>query len=138
MEKLRPFLGTVGEDGAGIELTVALSVETKYRQVKRQPTGRGVWSLRELARENVLRNFYLERIRYRILPAVDRVRHHHSKAGVVVGIRNRQNLPRWCRSSAGRPFHITLHLLTPPTEGRRVPERIRNPMASPRYGPFST
>ena len=52
------YLEPVGEDGVGIEFTVVLPAETEYHQVKRQRTGRGVWSLRELARESVLRNFY--------------------------------------------------------------------------------
>ena len=52
------YLEPVGEDGVGIEFTVVLPAEIEYHQVKRQRTGRGVWSLRELAQESVLRNFY--------------------------------------------------------------------------------
>ena len=51
-------LEPVGDDGQGVEFTVTAPTGTEYHQVKRQRTGRGVWSLPELAKEGVLGHFY--------------------------------------------------------------------------------
>ena len=51
-------LEPVGDDGEGVEFTVTRAARTEYHQVKRQRTGRGVWSLRALQAEGVLGNFY--------------------------------------------------------------------------------
>ncbi|MXZ91320.1 MAG: ATP-binding protein [Chloroflexi bacterium] len=51
-------LEPVGEDGQGVEFVVAGPAATEYHQVKRQRTGRGVWSLSALQAEGVLGNFY--------------------------------------------------------------------------------
>ena len=51
-------LEPVGDDGQGVEFTVAGPAAIEYHQVKRQRTGRGVWALSELAREGVLGHFY--------------------------------------------------------------------------------
>ena len=51
-------LEPVGDDGQGVEFTVAAPTGTEYHQVKRQRTGRGVWSLVALQGEGVLGNFY--------------------------------------------------------------------------------
>ena len=51
-------LEPVGDDGQGVEFTVTRPVGAEYHQVKRQRTGRGVWSLAALQAEGVLGNFY--------------------------------------------------------------------------------
>ena len=53
----RISLEPVGEEGEGVEFTVALPTETEYHQVKRQRTGHGVWSLSALQAEGVLGHF---------------------------------------------------------------------------------
>ena len=53
----RISLEPVGEEGEGVEFTVALQTETEYHQVKRQRTGHGVWSLSALQAEGVLGHF---------------------------------------------------------------------------------
>ena len=47
-----------GKEGEGIEFTVATSSGPEFHQVKRQLTGRGVWSLTELSSRGVLTHFY--------------------------------------------------------------------------------
>ena len=47
-----------GDEGAGIEFTVRRSFGNEYHQVKRQLTGKGVWSLSELDSRGVLSNFF--------------------------------------------------------------------------------
>ena len=47
-----------GEEGEGIEFTIDGPSGTEYHQAKRQHTGRGVWSLAELAKEGVLARFH--------------------------------------------------------------------------------
>ena len=51
-------LEPAGDDGAGIEFTVRGSFGNEYHQVKRQLTGKGVWSLSELDSRGVLSNFF--------------------------------------------------------------------------------
>ena len=51
-------LEPVGDDGQGVEFTVAVPTGTEHHQVKRQRAGRGVWPLAELAKEGVLAHFY--------------------------------------------------------------------------------
>ena len=51
-------LEPVGDEGDGVEFTVALAAGTEYHQVKRQRTGRGYWSLATLQGEGVLGHFY--------------------------------------------------------------------------------
>ena len=50
--------GPPGIEGEGIEFTLKTSSGTEYHQVKRQLTGRGVWSLAELNARGVLGQFY--------------------------------------------------------------------------------
>ncbi len=50
-------LEPVGDDGQGAEFTVTGPAAIKYHQVKRQRTGRGVWSLTALQSEGVLGSF---------------------------------------------------------------------------------
>ena len=52
------YLEPPGDEGEGIEFSVASPSGTEYHQVKRQLTGRGVWSLSELNRRGVLDHFY--------------------------------------------------------------------------------
>ena len=47
-----------GIEGEGIEFTLKTSSGVEYHQVKRQLTGRGVWSLRELHARGVLDQFH--------------------------------------------------------------------------------
>ena len=47
-----------GSEGEGIEFTVNTPSGVEYHQVKRQLTGRGVWSLHELNSRGVLGHFY--------------------------------------------------------------------------------
>ena len=47
-----------GEEGEGIEFTIDGPSGTEYHQAKRQRTGRGVWTLAELAKEGVLTHFH--------------------------------------------------------------------------------
>ena len=47
-----------GEEGEGIEFTIDGPSGIEYHQVKRQRTGRGVWTLADLAKEGVLTHFY--------------------------------------------------------------------------------
>ena len=51
-------LEPVGDDGQGVEFTVTGPAAIEYHQVKRQRTGRGYWSLKELQTEGVLGHFY--------------------------------------------------------------------------------
>ena len=51
-------LEPAGDEGKGIEFTVYISSRPEYHQVKRQLTGKGVWSLSELDSRGVLSNFY--------------------------------------------------------------------------------
>ena len=51
-------LEPAGDAGKGIEFTVYGSFGTEHHQVKRQLTGKGVWSLGELDSRRVLSNFY--------------------------------------------------------------------------------
>ena len=51
-------LEPVGDDGQGVEFTVTRPAAIEYHQVKRQRTGRGYWSLKELQTEGVLGHFY--------------------------------------------------------------------------------
>ena len=51
-------LEPAGDEGKGIEFTVRISSGTEYHQVKRQLTGKGVWSLSELDTRGVLSHFY--------------------------------------------------------------------------------
>lgn len=51
-------LEPVGDDGQGVEFTVTAPTDTEYHQVKRQRTGRGYWSLRELQAEGILGHFH--------------------------------------------------------------------------------
>ena len=52
------YLERPDEKGEGIEFSVRTDTGTEYHQVKRQLTGRGVWSLKQLASSGVLANFY--------------------------------------------------------------------------------
>ena len=52
------YLEPPGSEGEGIEFSVTTPSGTEYHQVKRQLTGRGVWSLSELNRRGVLAHFY--------------------------------------------------------------------------------
>ena len=51
-------LEPAGDEGKGIEFTVYSSSRPEHHQVKRQLTGKGVWSLSELDSRGVLSNFY--------------------------------------------------------------------------------
>ena len=51
-------LEPAGDEGTGIEFAVRGSFGNEYHQVKRQLAGKGVWSLRELAKRGVLSNFF--------------------------------------------------------------------------------
>ena len=51
-------LEPLGEEGEGIEFTIDGPSGTEYHQAKRQRTGRGVWTLTELAKEGVLTHFH--------------------------------------------------------------------------------
>ena len=51
-------LEPAGDEGKGIEFTVYSSSMPEHHQVKRQLTGKGVWSLSELDSRGVLSNFY--------------------------------------------------------------------------------
>ena len=51
-------LEPAGDEGKGIEFTVYSSSRSEHHQVKRQLTGKGVWSLSELDSRGVLSNFY--------------------------------------------------------------------------------
>ena len=51
-------LEPAGDEGKGIEFTVSSSSRPEHHQVKRQLTGKGVWSLSELDSRGVLSNFY--------------------------------------------------------------------------------
>ena len=52
------YLEPPGDEGEGIEFSVNIPTGTEYHQVKRQLTGRGVWSLRQLNSKSVLGHFY--------------------------------------------------------------------------------
>ena len=52
------WLEPAGEEGEGVEFAITASDGTEYHQVKRQLTGKGVWSLSELSRRGVLSHFY--------------------------------------------------------------------------------
>ena len=52
------YLEPPGEQGEGIEFAVRTGSGTEYHQAKRQLTGRGVWTLNQLASSGVLGNFY--------------------------------------------------------------------------------
>lgn len=56
-EALSIHLEPPGEEGAGIEFTLATAECVEHHQVKRQRTGRGVWSLKTLNNEGVLTHF---------------------------------------------------------------------------------
>ena len=43
------WLEPAGEEGEGVEFAITTSDGTEYHQVKRQLTGKGVWSLSELS-----------------------------------------------------------------------------------------
>ena len=51
-------LEPAGDEGKGIEFTVYSSSRPEHHQVKRQLTGKGVWSLGELDSQRVLSDFY--------------------------------------------------------------------------------
>ena len=51
-------LEPAGDEGSGIEFTVYDSSGPEHHQVKRQLTGKGVWSLSALASQGVLSHFY--------------------------------------------------------------------------------
>ncbi len=51
-------LEPAGDEGKGIEFTIHNSLGDEHHQVKRQLTGKGVWSLASLASQDVLSNFY--------------------------------------------------------------------------------
>ena len=51
-------LEPAGDEGAGIEFVVGRSFANEHHQVKRQLTGKGVWSLSELDSRGVLSSFY--------------------------------------------------------------------------------
>ena len=51
-------LEPAGDEGKGIEFTVYSSTRPEHHQVKRQITGKGVWSLGELDSKRVLSDFY--------------------------------------------------------------------------------
>ena len=57
-EAVSIHLEPAGDEGRGIEFTVHSSSGSEYHQVKRQLTGKGVWSLRELASKRVLSHFH--------------------------------------------------------------------------------
>ena len=57
-EAVSIYLEPPGSEGEGIEFSVTTPSGTEYHQVKRQLTGRGVWSLSELNRRGVLAHFY--------------------------------------------------------------------------------
>ena len=50
--------GACRKEGEGVEFAITTSDGTEYHQVKRQLTGKGVWSLSELSRRGVLSHFY--------------------------------------------------------------------------------
>ena len=52
------WLEPAGEEGEGVEFAITTSDGTEYHQVKRQLTGKGVWSLSELSRRGVLSHFH--------------------------------------------------------------------------------
>ena len=52
------WLEPAGEEGEGVEFAITTSDGLEYHQVKRQLTGKGVWSLSELSRRGVLSHFY--------------------------------------------------------------------------------
>ena len=52
------YLEPPGEEGKGVEFSLSVASGTEYHQVKRQLTGKGVWSLSELRSRGVLGHFY--------------------------------------------------------------------------------
>ena len=58
MRLTRYTLEPAGDEGKGIEFTVYSSSRPEHHQVKRQLTGKGVWSLGELDSQRVLSDFY--------------------------------------------------------------------------------
>ena len=52
------YLEPPGEEGEGVEFSLSAASGTEYHQVKRQLTGKGAWSLRELSSRGVLGHFY--------------------------------------------------------------------------------
>ena len=52
------YLEPPGHEGEGIEFSITTSSGTEYHQTKRQLTGRGVWSLYQLASRRVLSDFH--------------------------------------------------------------------------------
>ena len=52
------YLEPPGEEGEGVEFSLSTASGTEYHQVKRQLTGKGVWSLGELRSKRVLDHFY--------------------------------------------------------------------------------
>ena len=52
------WLEPAGEEGEGVKFKVTTKDGLEYHQVKRQLTGKGVWSLSELSGRGVLSHFY--------------------------------------------------------------------------------